>query len=355
MAVGTETRHNPRVATRSKGTVSIEDVAHAASVSTATVSRVLNNPGLVAPETAARVQKAIIELDYRPNLFAKGLSTRRSHVLGIALPDLFGEFYSELLRGADTEARRAGYHLLVSGEGRIADGGGPDNGLIFGLVDGLAVMITEPTQPVWDELTRTTLPVVVLDADVRGRGVSGIVVDNEAGTVEATEHLLESVPPARCYFVGGPEKNFDSAARARAFGDVLEQRGHRVRPDQVSFGAFTLECGQQWARQRLAKATADGPIGVLTGNDEIAYGVMQVAQQAGLGIPERVRLVGFDDSRLASLVRPRLSSVRIPAAEIGAAAVRLLVERIADPEGPATQVRLVSTLVARESSVAPIA
>ncbi|MBC7833787.1 MAG: LacI family DNA-binding transcriptional regulator, partial [Phycisphaerales bacterium] len=97
---------------------SIQDVAKAAGVSTATVSRVVNNPSLVAADTAARVQRVITDLGYRPNIFAQGLTTRRSHLLGIALPDLHGEFYSELLRGADNEAHRWGYHLIVRSEPR---------------------------------------------------------------------------------------------------------------------------------------------------------------------------------------------------------------------------------------------
>src|SRR6184192_3039488 len=94
--------------------VSIEDVARVAGVSIATVSRVQNNPKLVAAPTAERVRRAIKQLGFRPNPFARGLMTRRSRVLGIALPDVHGEFYSELLRGADAAARRRGYHLLVS-------------------------------------------------------------------------------------------------------------------------------------------------------------------------------------------------------------------------------------------------
>lgn len=348
-----DARQNQPAGPQERRAASIDDVAHAASVSTATVSRVLNNPALVTPATAARVQKAILELDYRPNLLAKGLSTRRSRVLGIALPDLFGEFYSELLRGADGEARRQGYHLLVSSEARMAnDGAEHDHSFIFGLIDGLAVMITEPDERIWSEVQRSTLPVVVLDSDVRAKSVSSIVVDSEVGTSEAMDHLLESVAPDRCYFIGGPERNFDTAERARAFGVALRSRGHEPWPGQCTFGSYTLECGHEWAAVNLPRLMdARTPIAVLAANDEIAYGVMQVAHNMGYAIPQDVRLVGFDDSRLASLVRPRLSSVRIPAAEIGAAAIKLLVDRITTPSSAVAKLRLGSTLVIRESSL----
>ncbi len=345
--------HSSPVATPERRSPSIEDVAKAAAVSIATVSRVVNNPALVAPKTARRVQRIINKLDYRPNLFAKGLTTRRSNVLGVALPDLFGEFYSELLRGADSEARRQGYHLLVSSEARIASGLDMDQGFNFGLIDGLAVMITEPDERIWDELQKTTIPIVVLDAEVRFRGISSVVVDSEVGARMAMEHLLQSVRPKDCYFIGGPRQNFDTAERARAFSTVLSERAHAPTPDQITFGDYTLEFGRIWADENLTRLTPNMPIGILAANDEIAYGVMQVALDRGLAIPGNIRLIGFDDSRLAALVRPRLSSVRVPAAEVGAAAIRLLVERILSPDASDAKLRLASRLTIRESSAPP--
>ena len=332
---------------------SIEDVALAASVSTATVSRVLNNPRLVAPDTARRVQQAIDELAYRPNVLAKGLSTRKTQVLGIALPDIFGEFYSELLRGADQEARQSGYHLLVSSEARMRDGDTQESALGFGLIDGLAVMITEPDKRILPEASRASVPLVVLDGEPQGVPFDSVVVDNVAGTREAVQHMLESVPPEKCCFVGGPEENFDTAQRAAAFRAALAERRHRASPDQLSFGQYTTDWGFRWASERLAsRACRDRCCGVLAGNDEIAYGIMLACQAAGTAIPGEMRLIGFDDSRLASLVRPRLSSVRVPAAEIGAAAIRLLVARIREPGHEPTHLTLPTKLVIRESSIA---
>ncbi len=329
--------------------VSIQDVAAAAGVSTATVSRVVNSPDLVAPATAARVQGVIQSLGYKPNLFAKALMTRKSQVLGIALPDIHGEFYSELLRGADVEARRLGYHLLVSSEAHTPAEQERQGSLAFGLIDGLAVMITEPNESLWREARDASLPTVVLDTDLRERGMDSIVVDNAIGTREATEHLLTSVPGARCYFVGGARENFDTQQRAKVFAQTLGLTSGEVRPDQVAYGQYSLEWGEQWARQMLGHGALDGA-GVLAGNDEIAVGVIRAAQDAGLAVPERLRVVGFDDTRLASLVRPRLSTVRIPLAEVGAAAVRTLVRRVQDRDAATTCVRLPTKLVVRESS-----
>ncbi len=341
---------------------SIDDVAKAAKVSVATVSRVLNNPDLVAPATAARVHKAIDELHYQPNLFAKGLMTRRSNVLAIALPDIFGEFYSELLRGADTEARELGYHLLVSSEARLnhregphADGADrarvppPHSHLAFGLVDGLALMITEPNDALIDEAVRRERPLVVLDVDLRDRGIDSVVVDNTTGTREALRHMLEATPPERCFFVGGPRENFDTAERLDVFTRALAEADHHATPNQVSCGDYEMEFGEQWGRDHARRGALQGAA-VLAGNDEIAYGVLSAAQDAGVNVPSGVRIIGFDNSRLSRLARPQLSSVRVPAAEVGAAAIRALVNRLNHPDAPATRELLPTRLVVRDSS-----
>lgn len=333
----------------SKRPSSIQDVADAAGVSTATVSRVLNNASLVAPATAERVHKAIRELGYKPNLFAQGLMTRKSRVLGIALPDIHGEFYSELLRGADAEARRQGYHLLVSSEAHSRDEQERGGSLAFGLIDGLAVMMTEPNEALWREAQGATLPLVVLDTDAREHGFDSVIVDNTSGTREATEHLLATVPPDRCIFVGGARENFDTQQRAAAFKGALLNAGWTARNDQVVHGTYSLDWGESWAEEAHRQGRLNGA-GILAGNDEIALGILQTARQLGIRVPEDLKIVGFDDTRLASLVRPSLSTVRVPLSEVGAAAIRALLERIDDPERAPRTVSLATKLVVRESS-----
>ncbi len=333
---------------------SIEDVALRAGVSTATVSRVLNKPDLVAQETSRRVMQAVDALGYRPNMLAKGLTTQHTRVIGLALPDIFGEFYSELLRGADNEAHRLGYHLLVSSEARLSsaassNGHAPGAGYVFGLVDGLALMVTEPNDSLISAAVRLGVPVAVLDARTEAADLDSIVIDNEAGTRAATSHLLEKTPADRLRFVGGPRTNFDTQARAEAFRAEIVRDGGTVKMGQIAFGDYSAQWGERWAREQL-KAGGLKNLGVLCANDEIAFGVLQTALDAGVDVPGELRLIGFDDSRLSGLVRPRLSSVQVPASEAGAAAVRAIVRRIADPGLPAERVRLTTRFIVRESS-----
>jgi LacI family transcriptional regulator len=336
---------------KARRTASIQDVASAASVSTATVSRVLNNPTLVAPATAERVHEAIRQLGYKPNLFAQGLMTSKSHVLGIALPDIHGEFYSELLRGADEQAASLGYHLLVSPIHR------PNNGrrepsLVFGLIDGLALMVSEPSPDLLDEARRSRLPLVLLDADLPDQQFDSVLVDNASGTTEAIELLIRAVGPARCYFVGGPPENYDTQERARVFRQNLQFHKHTPREDQLAFGRYSVEWGREWAHRRCQQHGPNALRGqaVLAGNDEIALGIVQGAFDFGVGVPNDLRVIGFDDTRLAQLVRPMLTTVRVPLAEVGASAVRMLARRIEQPDTPPACVRLPTKLITRDSS-----
>lgn len=335
-----------------KSSVSIHDVASAASVSIATVSRVMNNPGLVSESTAKRVLDVIKKLGYVPNALAQGLSSRATHVLGIALPDIHGEFYSELMRGADHEARKRRYRLLISSEG-YGNGDGPREGagLGFGLIDGLAVMISEPGAA---RLKDASVPVVVIDADLTAQGLDSIVVDNAVGTRQAVEHLCAATSPAACFHAGGPKDNFDARERADAFAQALAARGHDVAPRQVRFGEYTSEWGKAWGKS-LADAGLLRGAAVLAGNDEIAVGIYEAVEDAGLRVGTDVRIVGFDDTRLASLIRPKLSSVHIPMIDVGSAAVELLVRRIAEPDAPVQVRHIPTSLVVRDSSGGPTA
>lgn len=348
---GDKPGESPKPDANRRRPASIQDVANAAEVSIATVSRVLNTPAVVASDTSRRVLDAIARLGYVPNPFAKGLITRSSRVLGLALPDLHGEFYSGLLRGADEAARSAGYHLLVSSEAR-GNGGRGARELGAGLVDGLAMMVTEPDAALIREARQTRLPLVVVDAqlDETGEdpGLDSVLVDNASGTIEATEHLLSATRADQVYFVGGPASNFDTARRAEAFTGVLRARGHTPREAQTAFGEYSPAWGSKWMERAVASGITR--LGVLAANDEIALGILQAAQSAGLRVPQDVRIVGFDDTRLAQIVRPHLSSVRVPILEIGAAAVKALIARIESPDAPPSTLTMKTELVVRESS-----
>lgn len=329
--------------------VSIRSVAERAGVSIATVSRVLNSPEKVSESTSERVRAAIEDLEYRPNLFAKGLLTKRSRVIGVSLPDIHGEFYSELMFALDDRACELGYHVLVSSNAHRVDRG-PANGFALDLVDGLIVMLTERSGVDIDGIGRLQHPAVVIGVDEPGLDVETIVVDNKMGANKAMEHLLDGTAPDRCYFVGAHRGNIDSDQRLEAFCAALRQCGCEPGADQIARREFSFDWGWEWAEGMLDEGLMEN-VAVFAANDEIAIGIANAVRDRGVGIPERVRLVGFDDSRLCSLLRPRLSSVRMPVREIGYTAIEAIIRRIEMPESAPKHTRLATTFVPRESSM----
>ena len=256
--------------------VSIRNVADRSGVSIATVSRVLNSPDLVSPGTAETVLQAVHELGYRPNLFAKSLLSKRSRVIGVSLPDIHGEFYAELMHSADRRACELGYHLLVSSKAHHQDET-PASGFALDLVDGLIVMLTERSRVDLDAIGRLDIPVAVVGVDRPGVAVETITCDNTTGAVRATEHLLESTPPERCFFVGTHRGNLDSDERAESFVQTLRSRGHEPVEDQLAYGEFSIEWGWYWAMKRIQLGLMEGSA-ILAANDEIAIGIANLQQ-----------------------------------------------------------------------------
>lgn len=331
--------------------VSIRNVAERAGVSIATVSRVLNAPAQVTAATAERVRAAIQELEYRPNLFAKGLLTNRSRVIGVSLPDIHGEFYSELMFALDERACELGYHLLVSSNAHRVDNR-PENGFALDLVDGMIVMLTERSGADLEGIGRLQHPVVVIGMEHPGLEVETITVDNQTGAREATEHLLEGTAPDRCFFVGARDGNIDSDERLAAFCEVLRRAGHEPTERHIALREFSYDWGRDWAERMLDRGLLDHAA-VFAANDEIAIGIANATRDRGVGMPDRLRIVGFDDSRLCSLLRPRLSSVRMPMREIGTEAIDAIIRRIEQPDQQVRHVRLATALIRRESSGLP--
>lgn len=329
--------------------ISIQDVARKANVSISTVSRVLNRRNIVNEETRKRVESAISDLGYSPNVFARGLMLRRSHILGLVLPDLHGEFYSEIIRGANLRARELGYKLMISSAVAKDDGSELIAAVAdHGIVDGLVVMISEITSRIRETLRKATVPLVILDGDVDGVNHDSVVIDQRTGTIAMLRHLLRRRDLRRIVFVGGPVTNIDSMERLNAYREVAAEFGIQVGSDDVhhldyqydtAFEVAAANVGQ-WARRGAA---------VFAANDEMAAGVIDAALAAQLSVPEALPVVGFDDTRVASMTRPRLTTVRVPMSEMGAAAIDLLCQRFDNAEQPPTKLVLQSKLVVRDS------
>jgi LacI family transcriptional regulator len=329
--------------------VSIADVASRANVSISTVSRVLNRRDLVNEKTRERVESVIRELGYQPNAFARGLMLKKSEIIALVLPDIHGEFYSEIIRGADAEARRYGYNLVITSSNDTNESHSVLETIRSrALVDGLVVMISELTDQVEQALDGVRQPVVVLDGEVTSIQHDTVVIDQEHGATLMMRHLLGAAGVQRVVFLGGQRTNVDTRARVDAYRRAFTERGLPVAEGDIHYLDFHYETAYEFALEHIRDWVGPATC-VFAGNDEMAAGVLAAAHAAGLNVPQQLRVVGFDDTRVASLIQPRLTTVHVPMAAMGAKAVELLCERLSDPDLPTQKVSLHPELVVRDS------
>lgn len=299
----------------------IRDVAERAEVSVASVSRVLNGAGPVTETTRNRVLEAARALQYVPHSGARSLSTSRTRTIGVILPDLYGEFFSELIRGMDLAARSLGYHLIVSSSHADAEEASAAACSMRGRVDGLIVLSPHLDAANLAGVLAGGTPILMMNGGAEA-GRPSIVIENHGGAVLAVDHLV-AMGRRRIAHIRGPRG--DVAAEARRAG-YLEAMARADLPTTVVEGAFTGTSGHD-AGLELARRP-NPPDGIFAGNDILAVGAMLAMQNAGLRVPEDVAIVGFDDLPIASLVRPGLTTLRIDIADTGRSALERLVRLI---------------------------
>ncbi len=329
---------------------SIEDVAKLANVSISTVSRVINRRSLVNEETCKRVEAAIQQLHYRPNAFARGLMLRKSGIVGLVLPDLHGEFYSEIIRGANVQAREMGHNLLLSSAlpGDDAEGWFSIIGQ-HALVDGLALMVSDTmVSGIGPTLGQLQVPLVILDDEIEGVEHDAVIIDQRQGATAMMRHLLEECGAKRVFFVGGVETNIDTQARHKAYRDSLRKAGIKYQNADVYHLDYTYESAYRLALEKVQEWAGPNHK-VFAANDEMAAGIVAGAIARNVRVPQQLGVVGFDDTRIAQMTNPLLTTVRVPMSRMGATAIELLCERIADPSRPPAKVSLQAELVVRDS------
>lgn len=330
--------------------VTIKDVARHANVSVATVSRALNGHPNVAEDVRKRVLEVADRLRYSPHHAARSLSSRRTQTIGVVLPDLYGEFFSELVRGIDQVARERGLHLLVSSYHGNPTEQGVALRTMRGRVDGLLLMspFVAGAEGLASELP--PMPVVLMNPALAVERLPAVGVDNHGGAMAMMRHLV-AAGHRRIAFIAGPEDNFDASERLRGYRDALAQLAPGVQP-WVLPGNFDEASGHA-AGERLLEG-GERPDAVFAANDMMALGCLFALGQAGLRVPRQVALAGFDDIPLSRYVDPPLTTMRVEIAELGARAIRRLLDGGPGADGAGARPDLIEPrLVVRASSGGP--
>jgi DNA-binding LacI/PurR family transcriptional regulator len=316
------------------------DVAGRAGVSYQTVSRVLNQPGIVRPETRDRVLAAIAETGYTPNRAARALKTTRSSQIGLLTDgsSLFGP--SETVTAIETAAREAGYSVLLTtvgpgggtGSGTTADAStapDPGSGLIGSGVDGILVVAAhEGMLPVVDAAA-STIPVLAVSAQsTTNTDVAVVGVDQRLGAQAVVEHLARTGVRSVAH-LPGPADWFDARARLDGFLDAVAQQG--LDGTTTAPGDWSPRSGYELTRELLATGM---PEALFAANDMMAIGALHALHEHGLRVPEDVAVVGFDDTDCAAYLTPSLTTVSQPFAELGRIALHRMLQLMESSEEP---------------------
>ncbi|GGY55288.1 LacI family transcriptional regulator [Streptomyces omiyaensis] len=325
--------------------VTMADVARAAGVSSATVSYVLSGKRPVAPETRAAVEEAIAELSFTVNVTARSLRTGRSSLVALIVPDIVNPFYAQLAATLQEELRERGLHVVVCNTRARRD---EEQTLLAEAVQQrFAGVIITPFRlkprdfaPIVD----AGIPVVV-SADVSFGPMDLVTPDARAATRRALEQVA-AAQRRRIAMIAGPRDATGGDPRLEHLRALALQLGMALPHDMVVRGEHTREAGAAGFAELMSRRHR--PDALFCGNDVIAVGAMEKAHELGFDIPGDVALIGHDDASFASLVRPRLTTIRYPAAEVARAAAQLLTERL-DGRKVHKTVRVKAEFVARAS------
>jgi LacI family transcriptional regulator len=331
--------------------VTLRDVATRAGVHPATASRALNPETriLVSEDTAQRVLEAAEVLGYSPNPVARSLRTRRSHTVGVLIPDLNNPLFPPIVRGLEDRLAANGYVALIGN----TDSDDQRERMVFDQmrarhVDGLVLATARLRHPLLAEASRADLPVVLINRLAQDYSFPSVSVDNERGVRMAVGHLA-ALGHRRIAHIAGPQETSTGLSRYRGFVTAMESGGLPVDGDLVVFAkSFTVEEGERCSRLLLDRGA--GCTAIAAGNDMLAVGCYGALDEAGLSCPEDISVVGFNDMPFIDRLRPPLTTIRFPHYQVGTEAAQLLLERIAEHAGPVKILYLAPELVIRGST-----
>jgi DNA-binding LacI/PurR family transcriptional regulator len=300
--------------------MNIREVARLAKVSTATVSRTINGSDKVTPKTKERVQRAIEELRFYPNTWARALGSGRSSLYGLIISDITNPFFPELVRSFEDMAVQHGQEVLVANTSY--DPARMElcvSRMLQRKVDGVAIMTSEMDERLITEFESRGIPLVFLDTGLVNALASNILVDYAAGVEAAMDHLA-TIGHQRIAFIAGPSTLRSARIRRDAYTRFMDQKG--FGPTLIEQGNHQVLAGHE-AMARLLDARPL-PTAVLCSNDMTAIGALGAIHERGLRVPDEISIAGFDDIAISAFTHPALTTVRLSREEIARLAFRAL-------------------------------
>lgn len=329
-------------------TVTIYDVAREAGVSMATVSRVVNNNPNVKPQTRKKVFEAIERLGYRPNAVARGLASKKTTTVGVVIPDISNAIFAEVARGIEDIANMYHYNIILcNADKRKEKEIRVINTLLEKQVDGLLFMGGVVTDEHLQAFQTSTVPIVLCGTTVEGNTMAAVDIDHEQAARDAVKLLLDKGHRRIGMISGTLQDPNNGFSRYNGYKHALEEAGVAFDESLVRIGNYRYESGIEAMKYFLDLPTR--PTAIFSATDEMAIGAIHAAQDAGLAIPEDISVISVDNSRMASMVRPLLTTVAQPMYDIGAVSMRLLTKLMNKENVEKGKITLMHEVIQRQS------
>jgi LacI family transcriptional regulator len=304
-------------------TVTIYDVASEAGVSMATVSRVVNNNPNVKPQTRKKVFEAIERLGYRPNAVARGLASKKTTTVGVVIPDISNSIFAEVARGIEDIANMYHYNIILCNADKKKDKEiRVINTLLEKQVDGLLFMGGEVTDDHLQAFRSSSVPIVLCATTDEKDSIPSVDIDHEAAAFDAVNELIEKGHRRIAMISGTLQDPANGFARYQGYKKALENAGIALDEQYIRIGNYRYESGMEVAKHFLG--LPERPTAIFAANDEMAIGAIHTMQDFGISVPDDISIISVDNSRMASMVRPQLTTVAQPMYDIGAVSMRLL-------------------------------
>ncbi|THF74220.1 catabolite control protein A [Cohnella fermenti] len=329
-------------------TVTIYDVAREAGVSMATVSRVVNNNPNVKPQTRKKVFEAIERLGYRPNAVARGLASKKTTTVGVVIPDISNAIFAEVARGIEDIANMYHYNIILCNADKRKDKEiRVINTLLEKQVDGLLFMGGAVTDEHIQAFNTSNVPIVLCATTDEKGTIPSVDIDHELAAYDAAKRLLSEGHRRIAMISGTLQDPANGFARYQGYKRALEEAGLSVDEELVRIGNYKYEAGMEAAHHFIG--LSERPTAIFAANDEMAIGAIHAIQDAGLKVPEDISVISVDNIRMASMVRPQLTTVAQPMYDIGAVAMRLLTKLMKKESVENAKVVLPHELIIRQS------
>lgn len=326
--------------------VTISDIAEKANVSTATVSRVLNNKSDVSDKTRRKIKKIIEEMDYNPSIIARGLSLNKTHTIGLIIPNITNPYFPEIAKAIENKAEKEGYSVVLYN----TDNDYEKEMRILKImqqkhVDGLIVSLTEKTKDYINKLFSKDFPIVQIDRKVIGLKCPSVITDNFLSGYKATKYLIDHGHREIAHIVGLADIQ-NSIDRLNGYKRALEDHNIELKDEYIVQGDQTIESGYKIGKKLLKLKSA--PTAIFSANDLMVIGVYNAAKELSINIPSDISIIGHDNINISSIVNPAITTIDQPKYKMGEKATELLMDQLNGKNNISNKV-YISKLIERES------